>query len=164
MKSWIDDGNGPSEIASALQFVADKFSWNLDLAEVAAGTSKFFDAMKVAGKGLVGLGSSSAGSISHRASKTVIRSGWRTARSAEALPLPRPLPRRRAWVCPWRAAIGGAGLLWGLASMASGIFRSPSESGTLVRERSAGVKDLATAVAGGVKDAVGWVGGRLGFG
>jgi len=55
-KIGVGDGSGASDIASALMFVADKFNWNLELAQVEAGVSKFFDFMKGTGKVLGVLG------------------------------------------------------------------------------------------------------------
>ena len=80
LEKWVDDGSGASDITSALQLVADKFSWNIDLAEAAAGTSKFFDAMKTVGKGLVVVGAL-FGVLD-------IASVWRTAQLAAGSPLP----------------------------------------------------------------------------
>ncbi len=34
LEKWVDNGSSASDITSALQFVADKFTWNIDLANV----------------------------------------------------------------------------------------------------------------------------------
>lgn len=181
-KLGADDGNGPAAIASGLQFVADKFSWNLDLAKVEAGTSKFFDAMKGVGKGLVGLGIVLGGL--DIASGIENRDPFRVADGAVGggLAVAAAVAAATGVGLPVAAAIGGAGLLWGLASMASGDvpvtkriwdFGAGVVGGVrdLATGAAGGIKDLATGAASGVKDladgakdAVGWVGGRLGFG
>ena len=170
-KLGADDGNGPAAIASGLQFVADKFSWNLDLAKVEAGTSKFFDAMKGVGKGLVGLGIVLGGL--DIASGIENRDPFRVADGAVGggLAVAAAVAAATGVGLPVAAAIGGAGLLWGLASMASGDVPVTKRIWDFGAGVVGGVKDLATGAASGVKDladgakdAVGWVGGRLGFG
>jgi hypothetical protein len=171
LEKWIDDGSGASDITSALQFVADKFSWNLDLADVAAGTSKFFDAMKVVGKGLAVLGG--ALGVLDIASGIENRDPFRVADGAVGggLAIAAGIAAATGVGLPVAAAIGGAGLLWGLASMASGDIPVTKRIWDFGAGVVGGVRDLAGGVANGVKDlaggaqdAVGWVGGKLGFG
>lgn len=170
-KLGVDDGNGPAGIASGLQLVADKFSWNLDLAKVEAGASKFFDAMKGVSKGLVGLGIVLGGL--DIASGIENRDPFRVADGAVGggLAVAAAVAAATGVGLPVAAAIGGAGLLWGLASMASGDVPVTKRIWDFGAGVVGGVKDLATGAASGVKDladgakdAVGWVGGRLGFG
>jgi uncharacterized protein YukE len=140
------DGEGPSKIVSALQLVADKFGWDLDLAQVEKGTSKFFDVMRGVSKGLVVLGAVSGGL--DIASGIVNKDPFRVADGAVGggLAIAAGIAAATGVGLPVAAAIGGAGILWGLASMGAGVAE--------------GAKDLAE----GAKDAVGWVGGKLGFG
>ncbi len=159
-KLGVDDGSGASGIANALKFVADKFSWNLDLADVQAGVSKFFDGMKIAGKGLAVLGgllgvldiaSGVEGRDPFRVADGVVGGGLAVAAGIAAA---------TGVGLPVAAAIGGAGLLWGLASMASGNVPVTKRIWDFGAGIVGGVKDLA----GGAADAIGWVGGKLGFG
>lgn len=172
LEKWgADDGSGASKITSALQFVADKFSWNIDLAKVEAGTSKFFDSMKVVGKGLVVLGMSLG--VLDIMSGYENRDPFRVADGAVGggLALAAGIAAATGVGLPVAAAIGGAGLLWGLASMASGDVPVTKRIWDFGAGVVGGVKDLADGAVGGVKDlaegakdAVGWVGGKLGFG
>jgi hypothetical protein len=171
LEKWVDDGSGASDITSALQLVADKFSWNIDLADAAAGTSKFFDAMKTVGKGLVVVGALFG--VLDIASGIENRDPFRVADGAVGggLAIAAGIAAATGVGLPVAAAIGGAGLLWGLASMASGDVPVTKRIWDFGAGVVGGVKDLAGGVADGVKsladgaqDAVGWVGGRLGFG
>lgn len=165
------DGSGSSALANGLKFVADKFNWNIDLAQVEAGTSKFFDAMKSVGKVLVGLGTVLGGL--DIASGIENRDPFRVADGAigGGLAIAAGVAAATGVGLPIAAAIGGVGLLWGLASMASGNVPVTKRIWDFGAGVVGGVKDLGTGVASGVmdladgaKDAVGWVGGRLGFG
>lgn len=165
------DGKGPSQIVSALQLVADKFGWNLDLAQVEKGTSKFFDAMRGVSKGLVVLGALSGGL--DIASGIVNKDPFRVADGAVGggLAIAAGIAAATGVGLPVAAAIGGAGILWGLASMASGdvpVTKRIWDFGAgvvgSVTDFAAGVADGAKDLAEGAKDAVGWVGGKLGFG
>jgi len=170
-KGITEDGNATSDIASALQFVADKFSWNLELAQVEKGVSKFFDAMRGVGKGLVGLGIV-LGALDI-ASGIENRDPFRVADGAVGggLALAAGIAAATGVGLPVAAAIGGAGLLWGLASMASGDVPVTKRIWDFGSGVVGGVKDLANAAVGGAKDladgakdALVWVGGKLGFG
>ncbi|WLQ06808.1 WXG100 family type VII secretion target [Arthrobacter oryzae] len=161
LEKWgADDGSGASKITSALQFVADKFSWNIDLAKVEAGTSKFFDSMKVVGKGLVVLGMGLG--VLDIMSGYENRDPFRVADGAVGggLALAAGIAAATGVGLPVAAAIGGAGLLWGLASMASGDVPVTKRIWDFGSGVVGGVKDLAN----GAKDALGWAGGKLGFG
>lgn len=171
LEKWIDDGSGTADLTSALQFVADKFSWNIDLANVPAGTSKFFDAMKLVGKGLAGLGLTFG--ILDIASGIENRDPFRVADGAVGggLAIAAAIAAATGVGLPVAAAIGGVGLLWGLASMASGDVPVTKRIWDFGAGVVGGVKDLAGGVANGVsdladgaKDAFGWAGGKLGFG
>ncbi|PNI10257.1 hypothetical protein CXX84_01940 [Arthrobacter sp. AFG7.2] len=159
-KFGTDDGNGASSIANAIKFVADKFSWNLDLADVQAGTSRFFDGMKIAGKGLAVLGGFLG--VLDVASGIENRDPFRVADGVVGggLAVAAGVAAATGVGLPVAAAIGGAGLVWGLASMASGNVPVTKRMWDFGAGVVGGVKDLA----GGVKDAAGWVGGKLGFG
>lgn len=170
-KAGAEDGEGPSKIVSALQLVADKFGWDLDLAQVEKGTSKFFDAMKGVGKGLIVLGAVFGGldiasgienKDPFRVADGVVGGGLAIAAGVAAA---------TGVGLPVAAVIGGAGIIWGLASMASGdvpVTKRIWDFGAgvvgSVNDFSAGVADGAKDLAEGAKDAVGWVGGKLGFG
>lgn len=171
LEKWIDDGNDAADITSALQFVADKFSWNLDLADVPAGTSRFFDGMKRVGRGLSVLGGfmgalDIASGIQNkdpfRVADGVVGGGLAVAAGIAAA---------TGVGLPIAATIGAAGLVWGLASMASGDIPVTKRIWDFGAGVVGGVKDMADGVAAGVSDAVdgakatlGWVGGKLGFG
>ena len=159
-KFGADDGNGASSIANAIKFVADKFSWNLDLANVQAGTSRFFDGMKIAGKGLAVLGGFLG--VLDIASGIENRDPFRVADGVVGggLAVAAGVAAATGVGLPVAAAIGGAGLVWGLASMASGNVPVTKRIYDFGAGVVGGIKDLA----GGATDAVGWVGGKLGFG
>lgn len=170
-KLGAEDGNEASDIVSALQFAADKFSWNIDLAQVEKGVSKFFDFMKGASKGLVGLGTVLGGldiasGIEHRdpfrIADGVVGGGLAIAAGIAAA---------TGVGLPVAAAIGGAGLLWGLASIASGDTPVTKRIWDFGSGVVGGVKNLAKEAINGVKnltdgagDVLGRVGGKLGFG
>lgn len=156
----VDDGSGSSGIANALKFVADKFSWNVDLADVQAGVSKFFDGMKIAGKGLAVLGGLLG--VLDVASGVENRDPFRVADGVVGggLAVAAGVAAATGVGLPVAAAIGGAGLLWGLASMASGNVPVTKRIWDFGAGIVGGVKDLADGAA----DAIGWVGGKLGFG
>ena len=171
LEKWIDDGSRTADITSAFQFVADKFSWNIDLANVAAGTSKFFDAMKVVGKGLAVVGF--AFGVLDIASGIENRDPFRVADGAVGggLAIAAGVAAVTGVGLPVAVAIGGVGLLWGLASMASGDVPVTKRIWDFGAGVVGGVKDLAGGIANGVndladgaKDAFGWAGGKLGFG
>ncbi|MGF9646859.1 hypothetical protein AAIH32_02740 [Pseudarthrobacter oxydans] len=171
LEKWIDDGSGAADITSALQFVADKFSWNIDLANVQEGTSRFFDGMKWVGKGLTVLGgfmgaldimSGLQNKDPFRLADGVVGGGLAVAAGLAAA---------TGVGLPVAAAIGGAGLLWGLASMASDDVPVTKRIWDFGAGVVGGVTDLATGMASGIRDtadgaraSLGWVGGRLGFG
>jgi hypothetical protein len=171
LEKWVDDAGRASDLTSALQFVADKFSWNIDLADVPAGTSKFFDAMKVVGKGLAVVGV--AFGALDIASGIENRDPFRVADGAVGggLAVAAIVVAATGVGLPIAAAIGGVGLLWGLASMASGDVPVTKRIWDFGAGVVGGVTDVAGGVANGVRDladgakeAFGWVGGKLGFG
>jgi hypothetical protein len=172
LEEWgANDGERPSQIVSAIQLVADKFGWDLDLAQVEKGTSKFFDAMRGVSKGLVVLGAVFGGL--DIASGIVHKDPFRVADGAVGggLAIAAGIAAATGVGLPVAAAIGGAGILWGLASLASGdvpVTKRIWDFGAgvvgSVTDFSAGVADGAKDLAEGAKDAVGWVGGKLGFG
>lgn len=159
-KFGADDGSGASGLVNALKFVADKFSWNLDLAKVEAGVSKFFDGMKVAGKGLAVLGGFLG--VLDIASGIENRDPFRVADGVVGggLAVAAGVAAATGVGLPVAAAIGAAGLVWGLASMISGDVPVTKRIWDFGAGVVGGVRDLASGAA----DAVGWVGSKLGFG
>ncbi len=159
-KFGADDGSGASGLANALKFVADKFSWNLDLAKVEAGVSKFFDGMKVVGKGLAVLGGFLG--VLDIASGIENRDPFRVADGVVGggLAVAAGIAAATGVGLPVAAAIGAAGLVWGLASMISGDVPVTKRIWDFGAGVVGGVRDLASGAA----DAVGWVGSKLGFG
>lgn len=159
-KLGVDDGSAASGIATALVFVADKFNWNLELAQVQAGVSRFFDVMKGAGKVLGVLGgaigvldvlSGIDGKDPFRIADGVIGGGL----SVAALTATGTIVGAPAGV-----VLGGLALGWGLLGMMSGDVPVTKR----IWDFGAGVVGAAKDVAAGAKDALGWVGGKLGFG
>lgn len=159
-KFGADDGSRTSDIAGALVLVADKFNWNLDLANVQAGVSKFFDAMKIAGKGLTVLGGVLG--VLDIASGIENRDPFRVADGVVGggLAVAAGVAAATGVGLPVAAAIGAAGLVWGFASMVSGDVPVTKRIWDFGAGVVGGVRDLA----GGAADAAGWVGAKLGFG
>jgi hypothetical protein len=171
LEKWIDDGSGASDITSALQLVADKFSWNIDLADAAPGTSKFFDGMRSVGKGLVVLGA--ALGVLDFASGLENRDPFRMADGAVGggLAIAAGIAAATGVGLPVAAAIGAAGLVWGFASLVSGDVPVTKRIWDFGAGVVGGARDLAGGavngvkdLANGVQDAFGWAGGKLGFG
>ncbi|WP_087874404.1 WXG100 family type VII secretion target [Arthrobacter globiformis] len=171
LEKWLADGSKTSDIVSALQLVADKFNWNLELAQVEKGVSRFFDGMKYVGKGLTAMGigfgildvlSGYENRDPFRFADGVVGGGLALAAGMAAL---------TGVGLPLAAAIGGAGLLWGLASIASGDIPVTKRIWDFGSGLVGGVQDIATGTVSGVKnladragDALSRVGGKLGFG
>jgi uncharacterized protein YukE len=159
-KMGVGDGSAASGIASALMFVADKFNWNLELAQVQAGVSKFFDFMKGAGKVLGVLGgaigvldvlSGIDGKDPFRIADGLIGGGL----SVAALVATGTIVGAPAGI-----VLGGLALGWGLLGMMSGDVPVTKR----IWDFGAGVVGAVKDVASAASDAVGWVGGKLGFG
>jgi uncharacterized protein YukE len=159
-KLGVGDGNAASGIAAALLFVADKFNWNLELAQVQAGVSKFFDFMKGAGKVLGVLGgaigvldvlSGIDGKDPFRIADGLIGGGL----SVAALVATGTIVGAPAGV-----VLGGLALGWGLLGMISGDVPVTKR----IWDFGAGVVGAVKDVASAAGDALGWVGGKLGFG
>ena len=159
-KIGVGDGSAASGIATALLFVADKFNWNLELAQVQAGVSKFFDFMKGAGKVLGVLGgaigvldvlSGIDGKDPFRIADGLIGGGL----SVAALVATGTIVGAPAGV-----VLGGLALGWGLLGMMSGDVPVTKR----IWDFGAGVVGAVKDVASAASDAVGWVGGKLGFG
>lgn len=151
-----DDSAQAQGITNGLKFVADKFDFNVGLAnadDLAAMMPKFASSMEAVGKGLgvlgVGLGALDI------ASGIVNEDPFRVADGAISVALSAATLALSASVvgAPIAAAIGVVSLGWGLASLASGDVP--------VTKR---VWDAGAAVVGGVQDGLGWLGGKLGFG
>ncbi|AOT02020.1 hypothetical protein [Arthrobacter sp. U41] len=154
------DGSGSSTLANGLKFVADKFNWNIDLAQVEAGTSKFFDFMKGANRLLGVLGgaigafdvaSGIAGKDPFRIADGVIGGG---------LSIAAVLATGTIVGAPAGVVLGAAALGWGVLGMMSGNAPVTKRIWDFGAGVVGGVKDLAS----GAKDALGWAGGKLGFG
>jgi hypothetical protein len=171
LEKWLADGSKTSDIVSALQLVADKFNWNLELAQVEKGVSRFFDGMKYVGKGLTALGigfgildvlSGYENRDPFRVADGVVGGGLALAAGIAAL---------TGVGLPLAAAIGGAGLLWGLASIVSGDIPVTKRIWDFGSGLVGGVRDIAKGTVSAVKnladsagDALSRVGGKLGFG
>ncbi|WP_461187310.1 hypothetical protein [Arthrobacter sp. Z4-13] len=159
-KFGVGDGDAASGIATALLFVADKFNWNLELAQVQAGVSKFFDFMKGAGKVLGVLGgaigvldvlSGIEGKDPFRIADGLIGGGL----SVAAL-----LATGTIVGAPAGVVLGGLALGWGLLGMMSGDVPVTKR----IWDFGSGMVGAVKDVASGAQDALGWVGGKLGFG
>lgn len=159
-KAGAEDGNQASDIASALQFVADKFNWNLELAQVEKGVSRFFDFMKGAGKALGVLGgaigaldvlSGIEGKDPFRIADGVIGGGLSIAALAATGTI---------LGAPTGIVLGGIALGWGLLGMVSGDVPVTKRIWDFGAEVVGSVRDMA----GAAKNAMGWAGGKLGFG
>lgn len=156
----FDDGSRASDIATALVFVADKFNWDLDLAQVQPGVSKFFDFMKGAGK-ILGILGGAIGALD-------FLSGWESKdpfRMADGvigggLSIAAMVAVGTIFGAPAGLVLGGLALGWGLLGMISGDVPVTKRIWDFGAGVVGGVKDLA----GGVADVVGWAGGKLGLG
>lgn len=154
------DGSGSSALANGLKFVADKFNWNIDLAQVEAGTSKFFDFMKGANRllgvlggaiGVLDVVSGIDGKDPFRIADGVIGGG---------LSIAAILATGTIVGAPAGVVLGAAALAWGVLGMMSGNVPVTKRIWDFGAGVVGGVKDLA----GGAKDALGRAGGKLGFG
>lgn len=154
------DGSGSSTLTNGLKFVADKFNWNIDLAQVESGTSKFFDFMKGANRvlgvlggaiGALDIASGIAGKDPFRIADGVIGGGLSIAAIAATGTIVG---------APAGLVLGAAALGWGVLGMMSGNVPVTKRVWDFGAGIVGGVKDLA----GGAKDALGWAGGKLGFG
>ena len=154
------DGNEASDIVGAIQFVADKFSWNIDLAQVEKGVSKFFDFMRGAGKvlgvlgtavGALDIASGIEGKDPFRVADGLIGGGLSIAALAATGTI---------LGAPAGLVLGGVALGWGLLGMASGDVPVTKRIWDFGKGVVGSVKDMA----GAAKKAAGWAGGKLGFG
>ncbi len=159
-KIGLGDGGPAADITSALMFVADKFNWNLELAQVQSGVSKFFDFMKGAGKvlgvlggaiGVLDIFSGIDNKDPFRIADGVIGGGL----SVAALVATGTIVGAPAGI-----VLGGLALGWGLLGMVSGDVPVTKRIWDFGAGVVGGVRDLAS----GAGDALGWVGGKLGFG
>ena len=159
-KIGVDDGSAASGIAAAMVFVADKFNWNLELAQVQPGVSKFFDFMKGTGKVLGVLGGATGvldvlsgidGKDPFRIADGLIGGGLSVAAVVATGTIV---------AAPAGVVLGGLALGWGLLGMMSGDVPVTKR----IWDFGAGVVGAAKDVASGAQDALGWVGGKLGFG
>lgn len=159
-KAGVTDGSGASSIANALKFVADKFSWNLELAQVEAGVSKFFGFMDHAGKVLGVLGG--AIGVLDVLSGIDNKDPFRMADGVigGGLSLAAVLATGTIVGAPAGVVLGGLALGWGLLGMMSGDVPVTKRIWDFGAGVVGGVRDLAD----GAGDALDWVGGKLGFG
>ncbi len=157
------DGSQSAGLTNGLKFVADKFSFDIGLAnadDFAKMMPKFSSFMNSAGKGLavlgVGLGAlDMASGFANNDPFRVADGGISAALSVAAI-----AATATGVGAPVGVAIGAVGLAWGFASMISGdvpVTKRIWDGGAAV---VGGVKDAANAVG----DGVGWLGGKLGFG
>jgi hypothetical protein len=159
-KTGAKDGDQGSDIATALIFVADKFNWTLDLGQVEKGLSAFFDFMRPVGKGLGVLGaaigvldilSGLEGKDPFRIYDGHIGAGL----SVAAL-----VATGTVVGAPAGLVLGGLALGWGVVGMMSGDVPVSKRIWDFGSGAVGAVKDVAS----GAQDALGWVGGKLGFG
>ena len=157
------DGAQAAGLTNGLKFVADKFNFDIGLAnadDFAKMMPKFSSFMNSAGKGLavlgVGLGAlDMASGFANNDPFRVADGGISAALSVAAI-----AATATGVGAPVGVAIGAVGLAWGFASMISGdvpVTKRIWDGGAAV---VGGVKDAANAVG----DGVGWLGGKLGFG
>ncbi len=151
-----EDGSQFQGVTNALKFVADKFTFDIGLAnpkDFAAVMPEFASTMKGVGRGLAGLGIVLGGldiasGIANEDPFRVADGGISAALSTAAL-----AATATGVGAPVGIAIGAVSLVWGLASMISGDVPLTKR-----------IWDGGAAVVGGIKDAAGWLGGKLGFG
>lgn len=151
-----EDGSQFQGVTNAFKFVADKFSFDIGLAnakDLAAVMPEFASTMKGVGRGLAGLGIVLGGL--DVASGIVNEDPFRVADGGISMALSTAALAATATGvgAPVGIAIGAVSLVWGLASMISGDVPLTKR-----------IWDGGAAVVGGVKDAVGWLGDKLGFG
>lgn len=162
-----EDGAEFQGITNGLKFAADNFDFDVGLAnadELAAMMPKFSKFMDVAGGSLTMLGGifglmDVASGIANEDPFRVADGGVSTALAGLAI-----AATATGVGAPVGAAIGVVSLVWGFASLASGdvpVTKRVWDAGAAV---VGGVQDAGAAVADGVQDALGWVGGKLGFG
>lgn len=159
-KFFGGDGATTSGIVNALKFAADKFGWNLSLADLETYMPKLDKAIKVGGK-VLGVAGALLGAldiwsgIENKDPFRVADGGIAAALSVAAI-----AATATGVGAPVGIAIGAVGLVWGIASMISGdvpLTKRIWDGGAAV---VGGVKDAANAVG----DGLGWLGGKLGFG
>ncbi len=159
-KFFGGDGAATSGIVNALKFVADKFGWNLGLADFEKYMPKLDKAIKVGGR-VLGVAGALLGAldiwsgIENKDPFRVADGGIAAALSVAAI-----AATATGVGAPVGIAIGAVGLVWGIASMISGdvpLTKRIWDGGAAV---VGGVKDAANAVG----DGIGWLGGKLGFG
>lgn len=154
------DGAATAGMVNALKFAADKFGWNLSLADLKTQMPKLFTAMKWAGRalGVVGVflgGLDIWSGIENKDPFRVADGSISAALSIAAI-----AATATGVGAPVGIAIGAVGLVWGIASMISGdvpLTKRIWDGGAAV---VGGIKDAANAVG----DGLGWLGGKLGLG
>lgn len=159
-KFFGGDGSSASGLANALKFVADKFGWNLSLADLETYMPKLDKAVKVGGKVLGGIGAVLGvldiwSGIENKDPFRVADGGVAAALSIAAI-----AATATGVGAPVGIAIGAVGLVWGIASMISGDVPLTKRIWDGHMAVLGGVKDAANAVG----DGLGWLGGKLGFG
>ncbi|MFC9332622.1 hypothetical protein [Arthrobacter sp. NPDC057009] len=159
-KFGAEDGNAASDIASAIQFVADKFSWTTDLGQIEKGVSKFFDFMRPVGKvlgvlgaavGALDIGSGLEGKDPFRMADGFIGAGLSVAAIAATGTI---------LGAPAGIVLGGVALGWGLLGMMSGDVPVTKRIWDFGAGLVGGVRDML----GTAKDAKGRSGGKFEFG
>lgn len=153
-KFFGGDGAGGSTFTNAMKWVADKFMWNLSLADdLAKYMPTFNKILGVGGKALAGLGIVLGGldiwsGIENKDPFRIADGTISAGLSAASLVLMGSVVGAPAGVI-----VGAVGLAWGIASLISGDVPLTKR-----------IWDGGAAVVGGVKDAAGWLGSKLGFG
>ncbi len=159
-KFFGGDGASASGTVNALKFVADKFGWNLSLADLETYMPKLNTAVKIGGRVLGGIGAVFGAldiwsGIENKDPFRIADGGIAAALSVAAI-----AATATGVGAPVGIAIGAVLLLWAGASFISGdvpLTKRIWDGGAAV---VGGIRDAASAVG----DGIGWVGGKLGFG
>lgn len=162
-KLFGEDGAQFQGVGSGLKFVADKFDFDIGLAnadEMAAMMPKFSKFMGAASGALAVLGGvigalDIASGYENQDPFRVADGGISAALAVTAL-----AATATGVGAPVGIALGAVGLVWGLASIASGDVPVTKRIWDVGAGVVGGVQDVANAVG----NSLGWLGGKLGFG
>lgn len=154
------DGSNTSTMANAFKFVADKFGWNLSLADLETYMPKLDKAVKFGSRVLAGVGLVFGvldiwSGLENQDPFRIADGGISALLSGAAI-----AATVTGVGAPVGIAIGAVALLWSGASLISGdvpLTKRMWDGGAAL---VGGVRDAASAV----RDGIGWVSGRLGFG
>lgn len=163
-KLGVTDGGQASDVAQALLWAADKFGWNLELAKVEAGVSKFFDFMKGGSKVLGVLGG--AIGVLDILSGIENKDPFRIADGliGGGLSVAAIVATGTILGAPAGVVLGGAALVWGLLGMVSGDVPVTKRIWDFGAGVVGGIRDAGSWAGDRLEEAGGWVGRKLGFG